>query len=305
MTRTPRIKLFYAVVTLFWMSLYAYQPLLATHSADLGADAVATGAILSAYGLVQLALRIPLGILSDRLKKRKLFVVLGSAVAVSAVGMALANTPGQLLVFRALAGAAASSWVVFTVLFSAYHSPQQAARAMARVTVFNNLGQVVAMLLGGQLAQYLGTRAAFVLSGVLGLAAMALALGITEKTPADPPQKISTLLKVGLNGKLLTVSCIGILFQVVNTGAAMGFVPTYAKTLGAGEGQLGLLAALSVAGMMTGSMLSGRLLKKWAAMRCVCIGLCITGVSTALMPLATPTMEDAASSVKPRTVFRN
>ncbi|MDD3242236.1 MAG: MFS transporter [Eubacteriales bacterium] len=283
----PRIALFYTVVTLYWMALYAYQPLLSTHCAALGASPAGVGAILSAYGLVQLLVRVPLGMLSDRIRKRRLFAVIGCALgAVSAAGLALARTPALLLVFRALAGASAAVWVVFTVLFSAYYTPQEASRTMARVMVFNNLGQMGAMLLGGVIAQLLGSTAAFWLAACLGLAAALLAPGLTERVPEQPPQRLSALLKVGLNGHLLLVSTVGILFQVVNQGAALGFVPTYAKALGASASQLGLLTALSVGGMLCGSLLaSAVLLKRFRTEQCLPAGLALTGLCTVLIPV--------------------
>ena len=67
-----------ATVFLFWFSVYTYPSFLTTYAVDgLGATKVMAGMIVGSYGLTQMALRVPLGILSDVLKRRKPFVMLG------------------------------------------------------------------------------------------------------------------------------------------------------------------------------------------------------------------------------------
>ena len=66
------------VMTLFfWVSSYPYVPIISAYARSLGADATMIGLIGGAYGLSMMLLRFPTGVLSDRLGRRKIFIVLG------------------------------------------------------------------------------------------------------------------------------------------------------------------------------------------------------------------------------------
>jgi MFS family permease len=58
-------------IFLYWTSLYMYVPILPTHARSVGASEAQIGSILAAYGLTQLLLRLPLGLLADRWGRKK------------------------------------------------------------------------------------------------------------------------------------------------------------------------------------------------------------------------------------------
>jgi len=66
------------------------------------------------------------------------------------------KNPFMILIFRALSGVAASSWVAYTILFSSYFEPKDASKALGIINAVNALGQVSAMLIGGYAAQQFG-----------------------------------------------------------------------------------------------------------------------------------------------------
>ena len=116
---------------LFWSSLYLYVPILPLHAEQLGASLQAVGAVIAAYAIGQITLRIPVGIAGD-VYGRKPFAVL--SIVLSAVGAAwlgLAGGPVELFAARTLTGFAAAGWVVISVLFASYYSKDSASRAMS------------------------------------------------------------------------------------------------------------------------------------------------------------------------------
>ena len=74
-------SLFCVAMLLYWFSMYTYVPILPLYAASLGASYKMVGLVIGVYGITQLLLRIPQGILSDRWRKRKLFVLLAMAVS--------------------------------------------------------------------------------------------------------------------------------------------------------------------------------------------------------------------------------
>ncbi|MEH7388428.1 MFS transporter, partial [Bacillus sp. JJ1521] len=72
-----RIPLFCMVTLLFWVSMYTCVPILAAYLEHLGASYKMAGLVVGMYGLTQMLLRIPVGVISDRLHIRKIFIIFG------------------------------------------------------------------------------------------------------------------------------------------------------------------------------------------------------------------------------------
>lgn len=282
-----RIPLFCIVTGLYWFSLYAFVPNLPTYAESLGSSHKMTGLILGSYGFTQMLVRIPLGIYSDTIGKRKIFILLGIIIAViSTLGMALFPAPGALLFFRGMTGVAAAAWVTFTVLFSSYFSIEDASKSLGYLNSFNALGQMVAMFLGGILAKKLGLRAPFFLSTVIGLFGLILGLGIVEKASQREPLDIDSLLTVGRERNLLIASGLAILIQILTFATVYGFTPVAAERLGADEFQRGLLTTLSTMPTIFASAMSGSIFaKRFGERRTIVAGFALFSLSCAMIPV--------------------
>lgn len=265
MKNKNRIPLFCLVTGLFWFSLYTYVPTLSTYAKSLGASYKLVGLIIGSYGFTQMLLRIPLGILSDRMNKRRIFITFGVVLCfVSALGMWYFNDPIFLLVFRSVSGAAAAAWVPFTVLFSSYYKSEEAPKAIGFISSITSIGQMAAIFLGGAAAQMLSPRAPFLLAFIGAAAAIALSFGIKENRSINrEPLKFVALLSVARNPGLLLLSILCIFTQYMTFATMYGFTPVAAKQLGAADFQLGLLTTLSTMPGIFGAILSGSVFAKY------------------------------------------
>ena len=91
------VVLYGAVALLYWASLYTYVPTLPMYAETLTPDLALIGTILSMYGLWQAFTRLPVGIASDWLGRRKPFIAAGLVLcAGGALLMAGARTPQGL-----------------------------------------------------------------------------------------------------------------------------------------------------------------------------------------------------------------
>ncbi|MHB1414543.1 MAG: MFS transporter [Chloroflexota bacterium] len=262
---TLSIALFVATTFFFWASLYIYVPILPSHAQEMGASFGMVGLIVGAYGVTQFLLRIPLGVLSDHLGRRKPFIFSGMlAVGLGALGLALSGDPWLLFLARALTGVGASSWVAFTVLFSSYFPPGRAVRAMSLVTFVTGMAQVVSTYAGGQIAEALGPVMPFYFA--VGLAGLGYVMAGRVKEEANPPadglsmRRVVRIMAVPL---LLTVSGIAAVNQYVMFVTTYTFTPLFAEQLGASQADLGLLVTATLLpytfGMLTTSWLSERM----------------------------------------------
>ena len=68
--KRPQVLLYF-INAFFWMTVYTYVPIFPAYIKNTGATATMIGLITGSYGVVQMLLRLPLGILSDRLRRRK------------------------------------------------------------------------------------------------------------------------------------------------------------------------------------------------------------------------------------------
>lgn len=288
--RQHRIPLFCTVTLLFWFSMYTCVPILAAYVEHLGASHKMAGIIVGAYGFSQMLLRIPVGVLSDRFHKRRIFINFGIAFSIlSGLGLVVTQDLTLILLMRALAGAAAATWVDFTILFTSYYKHNESTKAIGTISFYNSLGQMFGILSGGWMADHMGWSASFWIGSLVGAIGLAGSFYLVEKyEQSAQPITMQGVLKVAGDRTLLIVSGLAILSQMLSFATVFGFTPVYAQSLGATKLDMGLLTFFSslpvaLASLVGGRMLAGRLGER----RIVVWGFVLTGVFTATIPFFT------------------
>ena len=265
-TKRNENRLFSAVF-LFWFSVYTYPSFLTSYAVNtLHATNVLAGMIVGSYGLTQMILRIPLGILSDVLKRRKPFVMMGFGLSIVASGgLALVDilagreiVPEGLalaaLFCRGVSGMTAAAWVNLSVLYSSNYHGEDLAPAMSRLIVPQCGSQIIAMLLGAQLAGRLGELYAFLLATAAGVAGLLVMARIQETRPTGEPMTIRALAVVIRNRQLVQGTVLATVYQLVVWATAQGFVQNWARdVIGMTTAELGFL---SVANLLPNTILS-------------------------------------------------
>ncbi|MBP1155111.1 MULTISPECIES: MFS transporter [unclassified Paenibacillus] len=288
-TRNYRIPLFCMVTLLFWFSMYTCVPILTAYVEYLGASYKMAGLIVGMYGLSQMLLRIPVGVVSDRYHKRKLFIVFGLFFSVlSGVGILVTQQLTWILLLRAAAGAAAATWVDFTVLFASYYRKEETTQAIGTISFYNSLGQMFGILCGGWFADMYGWESSFLIGAAVGVLGLTGAFFLVE-TPRKNTQEMTFkgVLEVGSDKMLLTVSFLAILFQVLTFATVFGFTPVYAQSLGATRLDMGLLTFFSTFPMAIASLVGGRYAaRKLGEKNIIVTGFVLTGVFTILIPFS-------------------
>ncbi len=272
---------------LYWSSLYVYVPILPVYARALGASLTLVGLIVGSYGLAQLLLRIPIGVTSDRLARRRPFAVAGFAAAVlSGVSLMLAPSAEWLLLGRTLAGVSAATWVVISVIFAGYFPAAETTRAMGLASFLSGAGQLIATSAGGKIAELYGWQAPFLAGAALALAGGVVMLVIrdaeAQRRSAAPGW--ADILRVGTRPRLLAVSAVAALGQYTFWATSYAFVPVYASNLGYSPAQIGLLTTAMLIAYTAASLGLVRLTRVLDERVIICGGL----VLAALSPLATP-----------------
>ena len=291
-----------AAIFFFWFSMYTYPSFFSAYVSDrLLAPEVMTGLIVGAYGFAQMILPIPLGIASDWSRRRKPFVMLGfcasllacvgliATEALAARGQVGTFTHVVALLARGLSGVTAATWVSFSVLYSASYEADEIAPAVSRLMVPQYGSQIVAMLLGAQLAQRVNETAAFALAAVAALAGLVLMRRVPERPPEGERLTLKSVAGVLSDRGLRVGTLLGTLFRLICWGTVLGFVPNWARDVaGLSVSQLGYLSVMYLLPNTVMARLSGaHLAPRFGFRKVLAAGFAIVGLACFLYPRAT------------------
>ncbi len=284
-----RRSLLLLITGFFWFAAYTYVPTLGPYAQTLGASYDLIGLILGSYGAVQFLLRVPVGLYSDALGRRKVFVIAGAALAAaSAFGMWAQPDAWALLFYRALSGAAAAAWVAYTVLFAAYYPAHDSPKAMGYINSAAAVGQVGAMFLGGLAAEWYGLAEPFLIAAAGGCVALILSFFVVDEVTPAKPVDTGSLAEIARDGPFLRLCFLGVLFQVLTFATVFGFSPLAAKALGAGGFELGLLTTVAILPSIAAAALSGTLFRRrFGEAGTLAGGFIFMGLSSVTIPLCT------------------
>ncbi|OMD76050.1 MFS transporter [Paenibacillus odorifer] len=229
---------------MFWFSSYIYVPVLSPYVEHLGASYFMVGMVLGIYGLMQILFRIPIGIGSDYLNRRRPFIYLGLiASGVSCFLFMWGAQPGWALAARAVSGIAASAWVVYSVMFAGYFPKEEAGKAMGMLQFTTVIAQLTSMMISGYMVEHWGWNAPFLIGGIVAIAALILALRLPEQKQEKRQNaiQIKELAGVVKEPLLVRVSLLSVLAHCVLFITMFGYTPNQALNIGASKESLGWL----------------------------------------------------------------
>ncbi len=266
--RNVKLVLFMAVVFFYWMALYLYVPTLPTYAQTKTDNLALIGTILAQYGLWQAIVRLPIGITSDWIGRRKPFILGGMVLAgAGAYLMGSASNAEGVLIGRAITGLAAGTWVPLVVAFSSLFPPCEAVRASAMLTLVGSIGRVLATSATGPLNNLGGYGLPFLLA--TGVAAVALLVTVAVPETQLPPKtpSLDRLGRLASRRDVLLPSLLSAVSQYVVWGVSFGFLPILAKQLGADPVTLSLFTTVNLLCYIGGNLTATAAVKRFGASR--------------------------------------
>ncbi|MBW7473209.1 MFS transporter [Paenibacillus oenotherae] len=275
---------FVIVTLLYWTNMYIYVPILPPYMQESGYSAMLIGIVLGSYGFTQMLIRFPLGLLSDKLHKRKPFLMIGMlSGALSCYLFTMPDSWLWPLAGRMMSGVCASAWVAFTVLYAAYYASNEATKAMSNISFLTVGGQLIGMTLSGWLSDTFDWNAAFIAGIGIGLAGFLLVLAVKEPKGgvARAPISLHHLGEVVRTPSLIRVSILSILGHCVLFITMFGFTPLKATELGADSGQLTLVVIAFMIPHAIASLLAGRTLApRFGTWNITALGFVLSAICT-------------------------
>jgi len=289
--RRPEARLFFLISVLFFICIHSIDAFLAPMMLEQGIEPQVMGMIMGASGLATLIIRFPLGIISDVVKSRKIFIQISLLLPVLTWPLAwLEPNAVTLYLAKAADGVTAATWVLYNILFIRYFDRSEAPAAVALLALAGPVGVFIGNCIGGLLIHYFENNIAFFLSCVSGLVALLLTTRISDvHDPVQAPTLKACI--AGARRQLYdrSVWMIGILATVVILvpfATRDTLTPIYAEQLGARAGILSLLSnihlifyALAVA------LCSSVFYKRLGVMKTAIAGIALQVLSTLGIPL--------------------
>ncbi len=251
------------VTCLFWMTTYTYPSYLTPYLETLSVSLTMAGVIVGSYGFTQMVLRFPLGMLSSRTGRLKLYVLAGLVIGgVSSLGLALTTSAGWILFFRGLAGVAAAFWVQISSLYLSYYQQGESTQAVSRISFTQNLGTILGTYIGSRAIVWSGMQAAFTLGA--GFAVVGLLLGLfLRDIEVDEPSDIPAPVIKWFSATLVWASVLAAVSQMISFGTIQGFVPQLASQMGGDADYIGYLSSLGHVARAAATLVSGQFLLRW------------------------------------------
>ncbi len=280
------VILVYISAFFFWAAIYLYAPVLPVYAESLGASLTIVGIIGAVYALPQLLFRIPIGVWSDSLGRRKPLVVFGILMALlGAFGLWISPGAGYLVFSRGLVGVGAATWVAFTVYAVSFYRSEKTARAVGILNFVFGASLTAATAAGGVIADLWDEKTAFFTAALLAVIALILVIFAREhRLPKKESFGWVEFKHVARRPLLIIVSIMGILTFFAEFASVLGFVPVYAARIGASHSELGILTMLPSGASMIGALIVAPLVKRMGNAFALILGSIILGLSLLAVP---------------------
>jgi len=268
--RVPRwalAVLLAALGTIGPFSIDTYLPAFAGIAADTGATPVQMQQTLSAYLFGFAFMNLFHGALADSFGRRPVVLWGIGVFTLASVGCAMSTHVGALIAFRALQGlSTGAGMVVSRAVVRDLFPPVEAQRVMSQVTIFFGVAPAIAPIIGGWLFVHAGWHAVFWFLAVIGLLLWSTVWRWLPES-LDPahvqPFEVRNLMRgyteLGSSPRFLLLALAsgipfnGMFLYVLSAPAFLGDV------LGLAPTQFFWFFVISISGIMTGALVSGRL----------------------------------------------
>jgi len=248
-------------------SIDTYLPAFSGIARSLGATPAEMQQTLSAYLFGFAFMNLFHGALSDSLGRRPVMLWGIAVFTLASAGCAMSQSIGQLVFFRALQGLSTGAGIVVSrAVIRDMFAPAQAQKVMSQVTIYFGVAPAVAPLIGGWLFVHLDWHSIFWFLTLVGAALWAAnykllpeTLHLSHRQPFEVKHLMRGYWQLGSNPRFLLLALAsgipfnGMFLYVLSAPAFLG------EHLQLAPPDFFWLFLLTIAGIMMGAWLSGRM----------------------------------------------
>jgi MFS family permease len=268
-------------------------PALAPFAESLGAAPIAVGVIVAASTLTGVCLKLPMGVLSDIVNRRKLMVVGVLAFAFPPFVYPWITNLEVLGVVRVVHGLATAVYTPLVLALVATMYPRQRGASLGWYTSAAQGGAFLAPPLGGWLVDHWGFAHTFNLAGMVGMMTLILFFPIFRSSQEMPQQKpfspeiweeFRGSLKLVLQNRPMLAISGSEAAKMMAHGTLMAFLPLYGLSIGLSLAEGGFLFGVQGLISFISKPLMGRVSDQWGRRPLIILGLLMCGGTICAIP---------------------
>jgi MFS family permease len=259
----------------------AFLPILAL---DLDPSGILVGYVMSAWFLARVFIELPSGVISDRIGRRRLFIL---GIALAALGSLICATASSiylLIIGRGLWGfGAALFFLNNTAILLDLFKAEIRGRALGTFQGIEFVGSLIGAPIGAFLASIIGYLAVFYVT--FAISCMSLVLAFTSKqlkeigqgitSPTIGPS-IQTSLRSLMDRNILGVCTVCFSRMFIMVGVMATVFPLYLyEILGFDINLIGVISAVRTGGFIIATVASGFFSDRWGRKTVILAGLVI------------------------------
>ncbi|MEM9203540.1 MAG: MFS transporter [Actinomycetota bacterium] len=234
------------------------SPIIPLYAKDFGVSAATVGLTLTVFALARLIVNVPAGIIADRFGRRILLVGGPTMTSVGMIGSGLADSIGELLVWRFVAGAGSAFYMSGAMIYLIdIAAPDQRTRYVAINQWALTVGFALGPGIGGLVADRYGLSTPFYVVGVMGIVTAVYAVvrlpETRDEAVAEDKQVAGEAMSTWsfvLSRRFLLVALASATIFMTRAGTRATLMPLHAdEGLGWGPAEIGLVFTLT--GAMT------------------------------------------------------
>ena len=260
----------------------AFLPILAS---DLDPSGTLVGYVVSAWFLARVFIELPSGLLSDRIGRRRLFVLGIALAAGGALLCATASSINSLIIGRALWGfGAALFFLNNTAMLIDVFAPEVRGRALGTFQGLEFVGSLIGAPIGAFIASLFGYFSPFYVTLALIIMSLLLALFSRElktigQSPVEPTIQVSLQDSVRslMNWGIVVISLISFSRMLIMNGVMNAVFPIYLyEYLNFDLNLIGIVTGVRTAGFAAATIASGYLSDRMGRKPVILTGLLIS-----------------------------
>ncbi len=288
---SSRTGILLLVIGVIFIDMTVYSlviPVLPSYIRFLGADAGVLGIIFGMYPAMLFLFSIPMGLLSDRVGRRRVLIVGMVLLAVSTAVFGFATTVFSLILARSIQGiSAAATWSAGLALLADTYGRSELGEKMGVTMSAMSVGMVIGPVAGGYLYEHVGYTATFIIPSLAaGLMVIGLfLLPLPLRPPSAAGRRPALLPASGLS--LLAVYAAAVVGVAATYGIIEPFFPVYlVDTFAVSPVAVGLVLGLLAFSAIIAQPIAGRIADRYQGGVPIAAGLLFSGFALAAVMLA-------------------